>query len=334
MGRVAWLLLPSVAVVMALQVRPAPAASCAAKPREEVSIVLDVGHTATSPGAVSARGIDEYVFNLKLAQRVRDELLEAGYRSTYLMVTKLNGFAGLNQRTVRANDRNADIFISIHHDGIRDEFLHPWTYEDKQRAFYDDSTGFSLHVSPRYPESLRLGQLLADQLIGSGLHFTTTHELKNPAGARVPWLDATRGIYRRDNLVVLKQTKMPAVLLEAGVIINRDEELILSSPVQQTMIATAIVEAVGKFCKPEEGPTYRIVDVAPKDVLNIRSGPNGDLSVVGAIPSGGRGVRMVGACSGTWCDVDYRGARGWVRRQFLASEQLSAKSPDGGAGYQ
>jgi N-acetylmuramoyl-L-alanine amidase len=333
MGRVAWLLLHSLAVVTALQVRSAPAASCAAKPREDISIVLDVGHTATSPGAVSARGIDEYLFNLKLAQFVRDELLQAGYRSTYLMVTKLNGYAGLIQRTVRANDRNADIFIAIHHDGIRDQFLHTWTYEDKPHYYYDDSTGFSLHVSPRFPESLRLGQLLADQLIGSGLHFTTTHELKNPAGARVPWLDATRGIYRRDNLVVLKQTKMPAVLLEAGVIVNRDDELILSSPVQQKVIATAIIEALGKFCKPEESPTYRIVDVAPKDVLNIRSGPNGDLSIVGAIPSGGRGVRMVGACSGPWCEVDYRGARGWVKHQFLASEQLSAKSQDSGAGY-
>jgi hypothetical protein len=160
---------------------------------------------------------------------------------------------------------------------------------------------------------------------GSGLHFTTVHELKNPAGARVPWLDSTRGIYRRDNLVVLKQTKMPAVIIEAGVIVNREEELIVSSPIQQTLIATAIAEALRKFCNPEENSSYRIVDVAPKDVLNIRSGPNADLSLVGAIPSGGRGVRMVGACSGPWCQIDYRGARGWVNRQFLAGEEASEK---------
>jgi N-acetylmuramoyl-L-alanine amidase len=308
-----------------LQVRSAPAAGCASKAREDISIVLDVGHTATSSGAISARGIDEYDFNLKLAQRVRDELLGAGFRSTYLMVTESNGYAGLNQRTVRANNRNADVFISIHHDGIRDDFLRPWSYQDRQHYFYDESKGFSLHVSPRYPESLRLAQILADQLIGSGLHFTTAHELKNPAGARVPWLDSTRGIYRRDNLVVLKQTKMPAVLIEAGVIVNRDEELVVSSPIQQTLIATAIAEALGKFCNPEENSSYRIVDVAPKDVLNIRSGPNADLSIVGAIPSGGRGVRMVGACSGPWCQIDYRGARGWVNRQFLAGEEASEK---------
>ena len=134
---------------------------------------------------------------------------------------------------------------------VRDQFLHPWTDQGKDRQFFDDSSGFSLHVSPRFPESLRLAKLLADQLMGSGLHFTTAHELKNPVGAKVPWFDSTRGIYRRDWLVVLRNTNMPAVLLEAGVIVNRDEELLVSTPAYQTTIATAIVEAVRKFCKRE-----------------------------------------------------------------------------------
>jgi SH3-like domain-containing protein len=113
---------------------------------------------------------------------------------------------------------------------------------------------------------------------------------------------------------------MPAVLVEAGVIVNRDEELVLSTPAYQTIIATAVAQAVSKFCNPREPPTWRVVKVAPQDVLNLRSGPNADLSVVGTIPPGGRGVRIVGACSGPWCEVDYRGARGWANRQFLDSE--------------
>jgi zinc D-Ala-D-Ala dipeptidase len=250
---IAWSLMPF-AFLLALQVRPAFAASCASKAPEDIAIVLDVGHTATNVGATSARGIGEYEFNIKLAQRVREELLGAGFRSTLLMVTELNGKSGLNQRADRANRMNADIFISIHHDGVRDKYLNPWLYEGKQHYFFDESKGFSLHVSPRYAESLRLAQILADQLMGSGLHFTTAHELNNPVGARVPYLDSTRGIYRRDNLVVLKQTKMPAVLLEAGVIVNRDEELVVSTPAYQAIIATSIVEAVRKFCKPGEAP--------------------------------------------------------------------------------
>jgi N-acetylmuramoyl-L-alanine amidase len=317
---VTWLLMASIAIALALQLRPAAAADCAFKAPEDVVIALDVGHTATNVGSTSARGIGEYDFNLKLAQRVRDELLSAGFRSTHLLVTELNGYAGLNQRAVRANNVNSDIFISIHHDSVRDQFLHPWTDQGKDRHFFDDSSGFSLHVSPRFPESLRLAKILADQLMGSGLHFTTAHELKNPVGAKVPWFDSTRGIYRRDWLVVLRNTNMPALLLEAGMIVNRDEELLVSTPAYQTVIATAVAEALRKFCRPSEDATYRIVNVTPRDVLNIRSGPNADLSIVGAIPDNGRGIRVVGACSGQWCEIDYRGAHGWVNRQFLAGE--------------
>jgi D-alanyl-D-alanine dipeptidase len=250
----AWLLMSLVVFSLAVQVRPALAASCTAKAPEQIVIALDVGHTATNVGATSARGIGEYAFNLKLAQRVRDELLGAGFRSTFLIVTELNGHSGLSQRTERANRMNADIFISIHHDGVRDKYLKPWLYEGEQRGFFDDSTGFSLHVSPRYPESLGLARIMADQLMASGLHFTTTHEPNNPVGARVPYLDSTRGIYRRDNLVVLRHTNMPAVLLEAGVIVNRDEELLVSTPAYQAIIAAAVTEAVKKFCKPPDAP--------------------------------------------------------------------------------
>jgi D-alanyl-D-alanine dipeptidase len=170
------------------------------------------------------------------------------------MATELNGKSGLNQRPARANRMNADIFISIHHDGVRDKYLNSWLYEGQHRSFFDDSKGFSLHVSPRYADSLRLAQMLADQLMASGLHFTTVHEQNNPVGARVPYLDSKRGIYRRDNLVVLKHTEMPAVLLEAGVIVNRDEELVVSTPAYQAIIATAVTEAVRRFCNPREAP--------------------------------------------------------------------------------
>ena len=47
---------------------------------------------------------------------------------------------------------------------------------------------------------------------------------------------------------------MPAVLLEAGVIVNRDEELLVSTPAYQGIVATAVTEAVKKFCKPPEAP--------------------------------------------------------------------------------
>ena len=61
-------------------------------------------------------------------------------------------------------------------------------------------------------------------------------------------VDASVGVYRYDQLIVLKSTHMPAVLLEAGSIINRGEELVMNSPERQLLIAAAVTEAVDGFC--------------------------------------------------------------------------------------
>src|ERR1700739_4383112 len=53
--------------------------SCA---RSAFRVLIDVGHTATSPGADIARGVPEYEFNLKLADVVAQSLREAGFDNT------------------------------------------------------------------------------------------------------------------------------------------------------------------------------------------------------------------------------------------------------------
>jgi N-acetylmuramoyl-L-alanine amidase len=49
---------------------------------------------------------------------------------------------------------------------------------------------------------------------------------------------------------VLKSTRMPAVLLEAGSIINRDEELKMDSPERRDIISSGVAAAVREFCDP------------------------------------------------------------------------------------
>ena len=71
-------------------------------------------------------------------------------------------------------------------------------------------------------------------------------------------VDQEAGVYRFDQLYVLRHTHMPAVLFEAGLIVNRAEELMLGFPDYQANIAAAMTEAVVQFCdarapkKPEQ----------------------------------------------------------------------------------
>src|SRR5690242_14949984 len=73
----------------------------------------------------------------------------------------------------------------------------------------------------------------------------------------------------------------------------------------------------------EGANTFRVVYVAPDDVLNMRSGPSVGYPVVGRIPPYGRGVRVVGHCR-DWCPVSYNGASGWVNPIYLAPDAAAA----------
>jgi hypothetical protein len=71
--------------------------------RDRFRIVLDVGHTAEEPGATSARGIPEFVFNFRLAQHLRQQLIGAGFAQTEVLITAGASFSGLLQRVASVN---------------------------------------------------------------------------------------------------------------------------------------------------------------------------------------------------------------------------------------
>ena len=63
-----------------------------------------------------------------------------------------------------------------------------------------------------------------------------------------PLLNKETGVYSYDELIVLRKTHMPAVLLEAGSIINRDEELKMDTPERRDIIGNGVATAVKQFC--------------------------------------------------------------------------------------
>ncbi len=224
------------------------AASC---PRPEFRVVVDVGHTAESPGTKSARGADEFDFNLRLAKQIDRALLESGFAKTILMVTDGAANRSLHARVTRANNLTANLLLSIHHDSVPDHFLEKWDYNGKQQTFSDRFKGHSIFVSDdnRHPkESLLFGSMLGQQLKARGLQYTPHYTESFMGRWRRTLLDADAGVYRYDTLFVLKKTHIPAVLLEAGSIANRDEELAMASPERQELISAAVVDAVENFC--------------------------------------------------------------------------------------
>jgi N-acetylmuramoyl-L-alanine amidase len=219
--------------------------------RPNFRVILDVGHTAKSPGARSARGANEFDFNLRLGRLIDQALLDAGFAKTVLMVTEGRANRSLHARVARANDLSANLLLSIHHDSVPDRFIERWEYNGKRQAFSDRFKGHSIFVSqdnivPK--DSLLFGSMLGQQLKVRDLQYTPHYTESFMGRWKRALLDASAGVYRYDTLFVLKNTQTPAVLLEAGSIANRDEELEMALPERQQLISAAVVDAVASFC--------------------------------------------------------------------------------------
>jgi len=234
----------------AIQLAPAGTKNADCR-RSAFRVVVDVGHTVDKPGADSARGVTEYSYNLALAGEIQQSLLEAGFEKTVKLITATAPWRGLVERAERANQMHADLFISIHHDSVPDYLLETWEYEGQQHQFSDRFEGYAIFISndnANRKASLEFGGLLGKELQARGLRYTSHYTLPVMGKHRHQLVDADAGIYRYDQLIVLRQTLMPAVLLEAGSIVNRDEELQLATPERRALTAQAVAAAVEDFC--------------------------------------------------------------------------------------
>ena len=218
----------------------APAAGAA-------SIAIDVGHHLKNPGVISARGVAEFQYNLQLAQEIEAALRRAGHKT--LLIGEDGRAEDLASRAPRAN--GMDLFISIHHDSVQPRFIDTWEYEGEKRNFSDRYSGFSLFVSRLHPDvaaSLQCASAIGAALRQSGFAASRYHADPIP-GENRPFADEENGVHYFDNLAVLKTARVPALLFEAGVIVNRDEELRMRDSAVRRRIAGAIVAAVGNCLK-------------------------------------------------------------------------------------
>jgi len=232
-------------------VTPAKKADAPVCDRAAFRLIVDVGHTAEVPGAKTARGLHEYEFNLRLAKLIEQQLRDAGFGKTMLLITEGAKMASLAHRVARANASGADLFLSIHHDSVPDQFLEKWQYQGEEHSFSDRFKGHSIFISNDNSDrvgSLAFARLLGRQMKARGMQYAHHYTEKFMGHRQRVLVDPEAGVYRYDQLIVLKDTLMPAVLLEAGSIINRGEELAMATPERQGLISASVLDALDAFC--------------------------------------------------------------------------------------
>lgn len=212
------------------------------------TIAIDSGHSLKKSGASSARNVDEYKFN----KRIANQLLDTLRRDPLCRPVFINPEGediNLPRRVELVNLAKPNLLISIHHDSVQPTYLCPWSWNGKTASYCDKYSGFSVFYSEKNrksAESLRFALLLGAALLKNGLHPSMHHAEKIKGECR-EIVDREKGVYRFDDLVLLRSVDSPAVLLECGIIRNRQEELLLNDPTYQSRIIAAISEALSEF---------------------------------------------------------------------------------------
>jgi len=178
-------------------------------------IVIDPGHGGTAPGATSPiNQLVEKDIVLDISQRLDKLLTEAGYE-TY-MTRNSDVTVSLADRAGVANKLEANLFISIHANSVSGN---------------NDANGIETLYAPNGSRDSK------------GAAQAIQNELIKGTGAR------NRGIISRPNLVVIRDTNMPAVLVETGFLTNKSETEKLATSAYRQTIAESILQGVHNYFK-------------------------------------------------------------------------------------
>jgi len=180
---------------------------------KDMLVVIDPGHGGKDPGAISPNiKVKEKDIVLEVSTKLKKQLEKSGFK--VYMTRDDDNYIGLYDRATIANELGAHAFVSIHANA------HPNKDVEGIQVLY-------------YPDDGSRGNLGFSKIMMDSL----TKGLGAP----------NKGIIKRPNLVVPRETKMPAVLLELGFLTNYREENLLNTSEYRTKAADSIHQGIIKY---------------------------------------------------------------------------------------
>jgi len=174
-------------------------------------IAIDAGHGGTDTGAINqTAGINEKTLTLAIAQKLQNVLIARGHQVR--MIRSDDTFIELTGRAEIANQAGTEIFVSIHCNSAE--------------------TSTAVGMESYHHTNATPGRDLAEKIHRALIAAFPTHK--------------NRGV-KSANFVVLRETQMPACLIETEFISNNQQAQFLKDATNQQKIATAIADGIKTY---------------------------------------------------------------------------------------
>ncbi|PUE67521.1 N-acetylmuramoyl-L-alanine amidase family protein [Arcobacter lacus] len=218
------------------------------------TIVIDAGHGGDDVGAVGPNKRYEKVINLNVAKYLESILKQRGYKVYLTRSTDV--FIKVMDRTVLANEKNADLFISIHTNsmpkekanstsGIETFFLSPARSERAKKVAAlenkDDIREMNESSKSAFLESLNRPRITASH------KFAIDVQSGLLQAARTKYKDVNDSGVKEGPFWVLVGAQMPSILIEVGFISHAEESRRLYEKDYQQLLANGIANGVDSY---------------------------------------------------------------------------------------
>ena len=182
-------------------------------------IVIDPGHGGHDPGTIGINDSYEKDINLDISKKLYERLKSMDYK--VLLTRKTDESVDNRDRARLANRKRARIFISIHCNSLEDN-----KNTNGVQVLYFPNRKSNVND----PDNETLAQMILQQILIS-------------TGAD------NKGIVEREDLIILNQTKMPAIIVECGFLSNENEANLLTKDEYQNKIVDGIVEGLRDYIR-------------------------------------------------------------------------------------
>ncbi len=225
--------------------------------RKRYRVVIDAGHGGKDNGASCCEVRKEKKVVLSVAKKLKNKLENKGYK--VFMTRSTDDFVYLRKRTAFANEKKADIFISIHANaspnkeqaemfkGIEVYYLSPaQTKRAKEASKKENSVvleGKDFFTKNAYVSLINREKIVESHKLGLDV---SSQMLKN---TREHFGSVLNGGVKPANFWVLVGALMPAILVETGYITNQKEGENLLDGYYQKLLAEGIADGIDQYLK-------------------------------------------------------------------------------------